>query len=100
MHNLSREQKIELLKLLEEKNRRTNVYRYKTYYSTRYPWQKKFIANTSTHSQVGLIAANRVGKTDTATYVDSIHAMGDYPEGWEGYRFEHAPPNLVPGIFR
>lgn len=91
MHNLSREQKIELVKLLEEKKRRDNVYRYRTYYETRYPWQKRFIANTREYSQVALIAANRVGKTDTATYVDAIHAMGDYPDGWTGHKFDHAP---------
>ncbi|WP_411165554.1 terminase large subunit domain-containing protein [Klebsiella oxytoca] len=91
MHNLSREQKIELVRLLEEKKRRDNVYRYRTYYETRYPWQKRFIANTREYSQVALIAANRVGKTDTATYVDAIHAMGDYPDGWTGHRFDHAP---------
>lgn len=91
MHNLDREQKIELLRLLEEKQRRTNVYRYRTYYDTRYPWQKKFIALSIEYSQVALIAANRVGKTDTATYIDSVHAMGDYPADWAGYRFDHAP---------
>lgn len=83
--------KIELIALLEEKERRKRVYRYKNYYSTRYPWQKNFISKTLTHSQVALIAANRVGKTDTATYIDAIHAMGDYPEEWAGHKFEHAP---------
>ncbi|MDI8129763.1 hypothetical protein MJM69_23870 [Salmonella enterica subsp. enterica serovar Kentucky] len=34
MHNLSREQKIELVKLLEEKKRREFVYRYRGYYET------------------------------------------------------------------
>ncbi|MFP9529106.1 phage terminase large subunit family protein [Pectobacterium brasiliense] len=91
MRNLDREQKIELLRLLEEKQRRTNVYRYRTYYDTRYPWQKKFIALSLEYSQVALIAANRVGKTDTATYIDAIHAIGDYPDDWAGHRFEHAP---------
>lgn len=88
---MDREQKIELLRLLEEKSRRANVYRYKTYYETRYPWQKKFIALSIEYSQVALIAANRVGKTDTATYIDAIHAMGDYPDDWEGYKFDHPP---------
>lgn len=91
MHNLSREKKIELVRLLEEKKRRSNVYRYRTYYGSRYPWQKRFIANTKEFSQVALIAANRVGKTDTATYIDAIHAMGDYPDDWAGHKFEHAP---------
>jgi hypothetical protein len=25
------------------------------------------------------------------TYIDAIHALGDYPEDWEGHRFDHAP---------
>ncbi|WP_276971533.1 terminase large subunit domain-containing protein [Tatumella ptyseos] len=91
MHNLSREQKIELVKLLEEKKRRADVYRYKSFYQTRHPWQKRFIASTKEYSQSALIAANRVGKTETATYIDAIHAMGDYPDGWTGHRFEHPP---------
>lgn len=91
MGNLSRAQKIELLGLLEEQQRRAHVYRYKNYYDTRYPWQKKFIALGAEYTQVALIAANRVGKTDTATYIDAVHAMGEYPEGWAGYQFSHAP---------
>ncbi|HCM3118757.1 TPA: terminase family protein [Salmonella enterica subsp. enterica serovar Luke] len=91
MHNLDREQKLELLRLLEEKARRSHLYRYRTYFDTRYEWQKKFISLSSKYSQVALIAANRVGKTDTATYIDAIHAIGDYPDGWGGYKFDHAP---------
>jgi phage terminase large subunit-like protein len=88
---LSIEQKKELLDLLEEKKRREHKYRYKRFFHTRYEWQKKLIAMTATYSQVGLIAANRVGKTETATYIDALHAIGDYPEGWTGHRFDHAP---------
>ena len=51
-HNLSREQKIELIQLLEEKQRRENVYRYKRFYKSRYPWQKKFIAATAKFTTV------------------------------------------------
>lgn len=91
MENLTREQKLELIQLLEEKNRRKTVYRYRDYFDTRYDWQKLFIEHTANYSQVALIAANRVGKTDTATYIDAIHAMGDYPDGWKGHRFDHAP---------
>ncbi|EBN6690035.1 DNA packaging protein, partial [Salmonella enterica] len=61
MHNLSREQKIELVKLLEEKKRREFVYRYRGYYETRYEWQRKFISATAEYRQCALIAANRVG---------------------------------------
>lgn len=88
---MTRNEKLELLALLEEKERRKWVYRYKGFYDTRYPWQKKFIKATAEYSQVCLIAANRVGKTETGTYIDAIHALGDYPEGWEGHKFEHPP---------
>lgn len=91
MENLTREQKLELVQLLEEQKRRQHVYRYRDYYATRYDWQKKFISHTANFSQVALIAANRVGKTDTATFIDAIHAIGDYPDDWAGHRFTHAP---------
>lgn len=91
LSKLSRKQKIELLALLEEKERRQFVYRYKTFSEGLYPWQKKFIRLTSDYSQVCLMAANRVGKTRTGTYIDSIHALGDYPDDWEGHKFVHPP---------
>jgi phage terminase large subunit-like protein len=80
-----------LLLLLEEKKRREDVYLYRRMYKTLYPWQQEFVANTLNYSQVALIAANRIGKTMTGTYMDAIHALGDYPEEWEGHRFDHAP---------
>jgi hypothetical protein len=41
MHNLDREQKLELLRLLEEKARRSHLYRYRTYFDTRYEWHQE-----------------------------------------------------------
>lgn len=38
-----------------------------------------------------LMAANQVGKTRTGLTIDAAHLLGDYPEGWEGHKFEHAP---------
>lgn len=91
MENLSREQKTELIALLEEKQRREYVYRYRKYLDTRYPWQKKFIAATTRFTQCALIAANRTGKTDTSTYMDALHLLGEYPDDWPGHKFQHAP---------
>jgi len=88
---MSRESKLEYLAALEEKKRRAKVNRYKTLYGTLYQWQRKFVKATSEYSQVCLIAANRIGKTYTGTYVDAIHALGEYPDDWEGHRFETAP---------
>lgn len=83
--------KTELLALLRERERRKHAYRYKTFYSTRYPWQKRFLSASANYRFSALIAANRVGKTDTATYADAIHALGEYPDDWEGYRFDFPP---------
>lgn len=33
----------------------------------------------------------KVGKTETSLYADAIHAMGDYPEDWQGFRLNHPP---------
>lgn len=91
MGTMTLEKKRQLVLLLEERKRRLYVYRYRTYYDSRYEWQKKFIAATAEFTQCALIAANRVGKTDTATYIDAIHLLGDYPTDWEGHKFDHAP---------
>lgn len=87
----SRKELEELLALLEEQERRKQKFRYRAMYPRLYPWQQEFIANTKPYSQVCLIAANRIGKTWTGTYMDAIHALGDYPDEWAGHRFDHAP---------
>lgn len=91
MPSQNRVEREELLALLTEQKRREDLTRYKRMHAQLYPWQREFIANTATYSQVCLIAANRIGKTYTGTYVDAIHALGDYPDDWEGHRFDHAP---------
>lgn len=58
-------------------------------FDTLYEWQKDFIKLTSKYSAVCLCAANRIGKTYTGTYIDSIHLMGEYPVEWEGHKFDH-----------
>lgn len=90
-HKPTRAELEQLLLLLEEKKRREEVYRYRHMYPLMYAWQQEFIASTKAHSQSALIAANRIGKTRTGTYMDAIHALGDYPGEWEGHRFDHAP---------
>jgi len=81
----------ELATLLEEQARRQKSVLYRAIFPGLYEWQNEFIRRTSTHSQCCLIAANRIGKTYLGTYVDAIHALGEYPDGWDGHRFDHAP---------
>lgn len=61
------------------------------WYETRYDWQREFIKTTSEFSESCLCAANRVGKTATGVGMDAVHALGDYPDDWEGHRFLHPP---------
>jgi len=85
---MARADKVNLLAMLSEKVRRSEVYRYKKMYNTLYGWQKEFITLTKEFGAVCLCAANRIGKTYTGTYIDSIHLMGDYPEEWKGHKFD------------
>ena len=88
---LSRDQNLELLALLELKAARDDLYRYRRMFDRLYDWQTSFIKDTKDYSAVCLCAANRIGKTFTGTYIDAMHLMGDYPEEWEGHRFNKPP---------
>lgn len=88
---LSRAEKIELLALLEEKQRRDAQRQHLLQFETLYHWQLQFVKATADHTSCMLMAANRVGKTRTGLTIDAIHLLGDYPEGWEGHKFDHAP---------
>lgn len=81
----------ELCLLLEEQARRHAERRYRRILAGMYDWQREFVEATKTYSQCALIAANRIGKTYTGTYIDAIHALGDYPDDWPGHAFDHAP---------
>jgi phage terminase large subunit-like protein len=35
------------------------------------------------------MAANRIGKTTCGAYETTLHATGQYPDWWTGYRFDH-----------
>lgn len=88
LDSLARKDKLSLLMMLQEKARRAEMYRYKTMFSILYDWQREFIKNTKEYMAVCLCAANRIGKTFTGTYIDAIHLIGDYPDDWEGHKFE------------
>ena len=88
---MTREEKLAYLALLEEKNRRDNTYQYKNFGDKLYPFQRELIWATKQYSQAMLMAANRVGKTMTGTYIDTIHALGHYPDWWDGHVFNQAP---------
>lgn len=52
-----------------------------------YPWQVEFHNAGAANPERLLMAANRVGKTRSASAEVAIHATGMYPQWWKGRRF-------------
>lgn len=89
--NLTRQQKIEAIELIQERINRENQIRYLSAYNSFYDWQGEFTRATATHHECCLCAANQIGKTYTGTTIDAIHLLGEYPDDWDGHKFNHAP---------
>lgn len=53
-----------------------------------YPWQREFHEAGNGNPERMLMAANRVGKTMSAGCEVSYHMTGDYPDWWDGRRFD------------
>ena len=88
---LSAAQKVELLKLLEEKKRRQAQKMARLQFDTLYEWQLKFIEATASYTSCMLMAGNRVGKTRTGLTIDAMHLLGDYPDSFKGHKFDKGP---------
>lgn len=88
--NLSRTEKIELIRLLEEKSKRENQSA-KGMWRKAYGWQREFAAATARYHESQLCAANQVGKTQTGCTIDAFHLTGEYPDDYPGHRFQVAP---------
>lgn len=91
LSSLKREDKIDAIIHLEEKLKRAKESYYLTVYESFYDWQKDFVKATADYFECCLCAANQIGKTYTGTDIDAIHLLGDYPEDWEGYKFDFPP---------
>ncbi len=94
---MSRADKLELLKLMEEKERRKKTRKLFTYYPDTGPLRRElyskhteFFTAGKEHQERAAIAGNRCGKTTMGCYEATLHLTGLYPEWWDGYRFEHA----------
>lgn len=85
--NLSKSQKIELLMLLEEKERRNKERLLERHYTKLYEWQHRFNAATARYHSCMLMAANQVGKSRTGCIIDAYHLTGNYPDNWTGHKF-------------
>jgi phage terminase large subunit-like protein len=82
--------------LLQEKERRTEFGGHLTKYFVtegpysyeHYPKQLQFFSLGEHKRERVFMAANRVGKTIAGAYEAACHLTGDYPDWWEGRRFE------------
>lgn len=75
----------ELAKAIElvKQHRRENRMKY----FKPYPWQAEFYKSGKDNKQRLLMAANRVGKTASMALEVAFHLTGEYPEWWEGVKF-------------
>lgn len=94
---MNRPAKIELLQLLEEKQRRESRRKIYNYYPDKgrlrrelYPKHLSFFEAGKKFRQRLMLAANRVGKTEGVGLYELVwHLTGDYPAWWVGRRFDH-----------
>jgi phage terminase large subunit-like protein len=91
---MSRTDKLELLALLEEKERRTRGRKIMTYFPDTGPLRRELYAKHLAFFEAGakyrercFLAGNRVGKTDAGGYELTCHLTGIYPPWWTGKRF-------------
>ena len=95
--SLERQEREEYYALLQEKLRRhktTKIYRMypETGPLCRHAYKKHmdFLRAGAKYRERAVIAANRVGKTEGIGCYELVrHLTGEYPEWWEGKRFDH-----------
>ena len=91
---LSREEKIELLQLSEEVEKRKKYSAFK--YFKPYKKQQEFMFCRKPQRCLG--AGNQLGKTLCGSMEAAYHATGQYPDWWKGARFKKANIGWVCGV--
>lgn len=93
---MTREEKLELVALLEEKERRMRGRKILTYYPDTGPLRREcytkhleFFEAGKSHMERAAIAGNRTGKTTMSSYETALHLTGLYPDWWNGRVFTH-----------
>ena len=93
---LSRSQKLELLALLEERDRRRRRNKILTVFPDTGPLRRELYTKHVEFFHAGadyrerlFLAANRVGKSVAGSYEMTLHLTGKYPDWWAGRRFDH-----------
>jgi phage terminase large subunit-like protein len=93
---MTREEKLELIHLLEEKKRREKYRLIDTYFPETGPLRRElykkhmeFFAAGKKFEERLALAANRIGKTETmGGYEVTMHLTGEYPDWWPGRRYD------------
>jgi len=76
---------------------------HRLYYYDPYPFQREFhhakgLETDFPAEQIGLICANQIGKTTAGAAETAYHALGEYPDWWEGVRYHQAVTILCCGV--
>ena len=87
-----------LITLEQEKIFLQEYQRRKLAFYSPYPKQIKFHNASSEYHEILLMAANRVGKTMAAAAQAAMHALGIYPDWYQGRKFKKAPVIWCAGV--
>ena len=93
---MDRQNKIDLLNLINERDRRRDTSRIYRMYPETGPLRRelyvphcKFFEAGRNYRERCIIAANRIGKSEgVGGYELTLHLTGDYPDWWQGRRFD------------
>lgn len=83
---MSRQDKIRLIELLQEKTRRRSENFAESY--TPSPKQRDFHRLGAEYAERCFMAGNQLGKTLAGAMEMAYHLTGDYPDWWDGLRFK------------
>lgn len=93
---MNRQDKIELIQLYEEKQKRIKYNAIMQY--SPYQKQRDFHAASAKYDERALGAGNQLGKTYCGANEISYHVTGVYPDWWVGRRFDNPPVIWVGGL--
>ncbi|QQD21224.1 hypothetical protein GJQ54_05295 [Oceanospirillaceae bacterium ASx5O] len=104
LHHLPRAEKLKLLALLEERQRREKYNKLRSMFPDTGEFRRElyskhceFFTAGAYHSERLFMAGNRVGKTEAGGYEITLHLTGEYPEWWNGKRFDRNVRALAAG---
>jgi phage terminase large subunit-like protein len=95
---MTREEKLQALAIMEERERRTRGRKLYTYFPDAGPLRRELYSKHLRFFELGatkrerlFMAGNRVGKTESGGgYETVLHLTGNYPDWWQGRRFDRA----------